>query len=80
MAKRTQEDRYQVWLGGSTLVDHVYATSKTAAMKKARDIILHGFSLKRLPAGTCVCKISPGYYEEIAEMNRRAGFNAVTDF
>ncbi len=74
------EDRYQVWLRGSSLVGHVYATSKTAAKTKARDMVLHDFNLTRLPAGTCVCKISPGYYDEIARMNQRAGFNAMTDF
>jgi hypothetical protein len=73
-------DTYQVWLRGSSLAGHVNATSKTAAMTKARDMILHDFNLKRVPAGTCVCKISPGYYEKIAEMNRKAGFNATTDF
>ncbi len=75
-----REDRYQVWLRGSSLVGHVYATSKTAAMAKARDMVLQDFNLTRLPAGTCVCKISPGYYDEIARMNQRAGFNAMTDF
>jgi hypothetical protein len=77
---KIHEDRYQVWLRGSSLVGHVYATSKTAAMDKARELVMNDFKLNRLPAGTCVCKISPGYYEEIAEMNRRAGFNAMTDF
>ncbi len=74
------EDRYQVWLRGSSLVGHLHATSKTAAKTKARDMVLQDFNLKRLPAGTCVCKISPGYYDEIARMNQRAGFNAMTDF
>ncbi len=74
------EDRYQVWLRGSSLVGHVYATSKTAAKTKARDMVFRDFHIKKLPAGTCVCKISPGYYDEIARMNQRAGFNAMTDF
>lgn len=74
------EGRYQVWLRGSSLAGHVYAASKTAAKTKARDMVLLDFNLKRLPAGTCVCRISPGYYDEIARMNQRAGFNATTDF
>jgi hypothetical protein len=51
------EDRYQVWLRGSSLAGHVYAASKTAAKTKARDMVLQDFNLKRLPAGTCVCRI-----------------------
>ncbi len=75
-----QERRYQVWLRGSTLVGHVNASSKTAAMSGAREMVLNDFHLKRLPVGTCVCPISAGYYEQIAEWNRKAGFNALTDF
>jgi ribosomal protein L2 len=75
-----QDKKYQIWLRGSTLVGHVRASSKTEAMRKVREMLLNDFQLKRLPAGTCVCPISEDYYDQIAKLNREAGFNAMTDF
>lgn len=63
------DQKYQVWLRGSSIVGHVYASSRTAAMNKAREMVLNDFHLKRLPAGTCVCPISEDYYTQIAEQN-----------
>lgn len=63
--------KYQVWVRGSILHD-VEAKNKTCALKEVRET--HGF--KRLPSGTAINEIPPGYYEDIVEMDRKAGFNA----
>jgi len=65
-------DRYQVWLNDATLIGHVDAESRDIAMEVA---IYHvrDFYGGDVPAGTewSVCKISPGYYKEIADMNQK---------
>ena len=74
-------DRYQVWLNDAILIGHVDAESRDVAMEVA---VYHvrDFYCGDVPVGTewSVCKISPGYYKEIADMNQRAGFNILTDF
>jgi hypothetical protein len=62
---------FQVWLRGSDLVD-VHCETEQEARAFVRDY----YGYKRLPNGTCVCEIPPGYYQEIIESNRRQGFDA----
>jgi len=66
--------KYQVWLGGSSLMDVPQGVAKNPreAKKWAREWL----GIKRLPKDTCVCEISAGYYDDIVRMNREAGFDA----
>lgn len=64
--------KFQVWLRGSELID-ITAENKTSALKYVREEILE---VKRLPNGTTVNEIPPDYYQKIADMNSKAGFNA----
>lgn len=59
--------KYQIWLGGSELFGHVYATSKTDAMRQAREIIYTALDCKRVPADTGVCEIPEDYYSRLAD-------------
>ena len=73
--------RYQVWLNDAILIGYVDAESEDVAMEVA---VYHvgDYYGGDVPADITwsVCKISPGYYKEIADMNQRAGFNIQTDF
>ena len=63
---------YQVWVGGSDLMDVPQGIAKKDARKWAREWL----GIKRLPKDTCVCEISDHYYDDIVRMNQRAGFDA----
>ena len=73
--------RWQVWINDITLAGHVEADSADTAMESALCYV-RDFYGGDIPAGTewSVCYIGPGYYREIAESNKRSGFNAQTDF
>jgi len=62
----TRDKKYQIWLGGSTLYGHVWARSKTAAMRQAREIIYADLNCRRIPADTGVCEITESYYRDLA--------------
>jgi len=57
---------FQVWIGGSQLLD-IEAPSKKAAKSYARSRL----GVERLPKDTCVCEIPPDYYNSMIENNRR---------
>ena len=62
---------YQVWLRGSDLND-VRANSE----EEAREYIRKFYGFKRLPKGTAVIEIPPGYYDQMVENNREIGISA----
>ena len=49
------------------------------ARLRRRRLIRNFYGWKRLPKGTTVNTIPPGYYEKMVEFNRRAGFDASND-
>ena len=63
--------KYQVWLGGNSLMDipQGVAKDKKEALKWAREWL----EVKRLPKGTCVCEISDDYYDGIVKNNQAIG-------
>jgi len=64
----------QVWVGGWSLVDiTVDARSKKDAERKARRYVRERLGVKRLPRGTSVCIIPPGYYDDMVSNNRMIG-------
>lgn len=73
--------RYQVWLNGSTIIGHVESDDIESANEMAEVVFKDHFG-GDVPDGAEweIFPIYPGYYEEIADMNQRAGFNAQTDF
>jgi hypothetical protein len=62
-----QLKKYQVWLGGSRLVD-VEASSE----QEARESVRKSFGMKRLPNDTCVCQTPWNYYDKMIENNRES--------
>lgn len=65
---------FQVWIRGSDL-----AGVECETEKEAREFIRNFYGWKRLPKGTTVNTIPPGYYEEMVGFSRRAGFDASND-
>jgi hypothetical protein len=61
---------YQVWLRGSDLND-----VRAGSEKEARKYIRNFYGFKRLPKGTAVIEIPPGYYHQIVENNRKIGIS-----
>ena len=64
--KSAMDKKFQIWLGGSTLYGHVWARSKTAAMRQVREIIYNDLNCSRVPDDTGVCEISESYYRDVA--------------
>jgi hypothetical protein len=62
---------YQVWLRGYDLND-----VKADTEKEAREYIRKFYGFKRLPKGTAVIEIPPGYYDQMVENNRKIGISA----
>jgi hypothetical protein len=65
---------YQVWLRGSDLCD-VRADTE----KEAREQIRKFYGFKRLPKGTAVIEIPPGYYDDMVKNNQLIGISAWND-
>jgi len=65
------ERKFQIWLGGSELYGHVWAASKTAAMRQARELIYADLKCKRTPADTGVCEIPESYYRDLARSSAK---------
>jgi hypothetical protein len=61
---------YQVWLRGYDLND-----VKADTEKEAREYIRKFYGFKRLPKGTAVIEIPPGYYDQMGENNRKIGIS-----
>lgn len=58
--------KYTVWIGGNQRMD-TQESSKASALQNARNRL----GVKRLPEGTCAIAYEPGYFEKIADENRR---------
>lgn len=63
--------KFQVWLRGSDLCDTTADTEK-----EARQQIRDFYGYKRLPNGTCVCRIPNDYYAKIVKNNQEIGIDA----
>jgi hypothetical protein len=71
--RMAERGRWQLWLHGNDLVGHCEDCTKSEAMELLREEA-RNYGYKRLPAYSTVSLIRAGYYEEIAESNRRQGF------
>lgn len=60
-----QLKKYQVWVGGSRLID-----VKAFSEREARESVRIYLGVKRLPNDTGVCQIPWDYYDKMIEHNR----------
>ena len=69
-----------VWL--FKLPDYFYAMTAEGAEteQEARQFVREWLNIKRVPNGTEFWQNKPSWARDIAGQNRRAGFNARTDF
>lgn len=63
--------KFQVWVGGTTLLD-IEAGNGQEARQQARELL----NLARLPRGTTLYEIPHNYYKEIVALNTMQGFDA----